>query len=57
MNLSRQSRRIALIAFVIALLVIFGIGLFRAATHTEPRPAMDSGSASQSASAAAAPGR
>jgi hypothetical protein len=33
------SRRIALIAFVVALLVMLGIGCYRAVMHEEARPA------------------
>lgn len=53
MKLSRRSRRFALIAFVIALLAIFAIGFFRAATHTEPRPDSSSSAASEPAADAA----
>jgi hypothetical protein len=41
MRLSPRSRRVALIAFIVALLVILAIGFFRAATHQEARPASD----------------
>lgn len=41
MRLSPRSRRIALIAFIVALLIILAIGFFRAATHQEMRPASD----------------
>ncbi|WP_281851352.1 hypothetical protein [Dyella sp. GSA-30] len=33
------SRRIALIAFIVALLVILALGFYRAAMHEEARPA------------------
>ncbi|MGN6229400.1 MAG: hypothetical protein ACTHNM_18380 [Dyella sp.] len=34
----KWSRRTAWIVFVIALLVIIGVGFYRAAIHEEPRP-------------------
>ena len=40
MKLSPRSRRIALIAFVTALLAILAAGFYRAAMHEEPRPEM-----------------
>jgi hypothetical protein len=33
------SRRLALIVFIVALLLIFGIGFYRAVMHQESRPA------------------
>lgn len=52
MRLSPRSRRIALIVFIVALLVILAIGFFRAATHQEMRPASTSSDPEQSAAAA-----
>jgi hypothetical protein len=34
----KWSRRIAWVAFVIALLVILAVGFYRASMHEEPRP-------------------
>lgn len=39
MKLSPRSRRIALIAFIVALLVMLAVGFYLAATHQEARPA------------------
>lgn len=38
MKLSPRSRRIALIAFIIALLAMLAVGFYLAATHQEARP-------------------
>lgn len=47
MKLSPRSRRIALIAFIVALLAMLAVGFYLAATHQEARP-----DAASSASAA-----
>lgn len=38
MKLSPRSRRIALIAFIVALLAMLAVGFYLAATHQETRP-------------------
>jgi hypothetical protein len=38
MKLSPRSRRIALIAFIIALLAMLAVGFYLAVTHQEARP-------------------
>jgi len=40
------SRRIALLTFMVALVIILAIGFYRAASHDDPRP--DTGTASPS---------
>lgn len=42
----KYSRRIALIAFIAALLVIFAIGFYRASMHQEARPTQEPATAS-----------
>lgn len=38
MKLSPHSRRVALIAFIVALLAMLAVGFYLAATHQEARP-------------------
>jgi hypothetical protein len=44
----KHSRRIALIAFLIALLIILAVGFYRASMHEEARPEASPTSASSS---------
>lgn len=48
MKLSRRSRRIALTAFILALVAIIATGFYRAATHQETRPATGPSASDQS---------